>query len=541
MHLPFRPFPEPNESLPGYSVRLTSWYGYKSPDAFARQNFGYSLPPLLPDQSVTIDKWIRSLEISINVEAFTLSGHFSALRSRHQCDDARRIVADPIISSPRICEHCLAESGYHRFDWQIAHLIVCEQHSAPILDQCPSCDSPLKWNENLLSGCGSCGYKWGSRTNQLTEDIEAYKHAQKAIVDLDALYRAYLHSAFTFGHTVWQKVKFPYDSQRHFRLMQSAYRLVCDYRYNKAFSETVKICGDKSRLGKTVDDIRKRRISSLFNPIAAQRITFDKGDDPHLFDWPEMVIPVKHHKHLESIQPSDIAEGDCISEALGITLTQLNQLVSRGVVECMSSSQILRDRVFSVKTVSKNLEDVLLKSSCSSGQCDDLLSLQQAAKVAEKFSFDLVDCIGWFQSGKLEFNLLSRDYLLTDIRVNRRKLVACCESEFSHQRDDHLLDRLSVMKVLGVPEEVLDSLGKEGVLPSQRWYGPGVMFELGSVKKFLDRYRVARRESAILGVATGELWNRWCKSGGKTLIDALPGGHIVGIVEFDSLLIDEVA
>lgn len=114
--------------------------------------------------------------------------------------------------------------------------------------------------------------------------------------------------------------------------------------------------------------------------------------------------------------------------------------------------------------------------------------------------------------------------------MNRQQLVMRCESEFLQQDDERQLDRSTVMKMLGVPDKILDLLCKKGVLPSQKWYGPGAMFELGAIKEFLSQYRVARRESVILGVPTAQLWNELRLPGRRILIDSLPGGHIVGIV-----------
>ncbi len=530
MHLPFRPFPESDESLPGYSVRITAWYGYKSPDAFARQNFGYTLPPGLPDQSVAMDRWMQSLEIAIKVDAHVLSGHFSAIRQKHKRKDLRNIIGDTVISSPRVCEYCLADKGYHCFDWQVAHLIVCNQHSAPILDQCPTCNSPLKWNESLLSGCSDCGYKWGARALQPSVDFEACKQAQETIEDFDNLHQAYLHCAFSAGHTVWPKAKVPYNSQSHFELMRSAYRLVLDEDYNKQFAG-LRCHGDRHILSDAVADIRKERISALFCPDGCTDIAFFSERDPVEYDYPAMVIPAKHHKHLKNLRPSDIAEGDVVSEALGIELTQLNRLVSRGLIECISSSQILRDRLFSLKQVAENLEGIFLKSYSPEAQGDDALSLWQAEKVAEKFGFDLVDCLEWCRMEKMPFSLADQGRPLSRIRVNRPQLVTRCESEFLQQDDQRQLDRPTVLKVLGVPDKILDLLCKKGVLPSQKWYGAGAMFELGAIKEFLSQYRVARRESVILGVPTARLWNEFGLSGRRILIDSLPGGHIVGIVE----------
>lgn len=530
MRLPYRPHPQSDESLAGYSVRLTTWYGYQSPDAFARDNFGYPLPATLPDQSVAMDRWIQSLEEAIQFPPNTLGFHFIALRKKHELGEGRHIVSDKIVRSPRICEYCVSETGYHRFEWQVAHKIVCAKHIAPILDQCPSCQSPLKWNKSLLTGCSACAYTWGTRAIPDCQDLLAIKRAEENIANVDALYRGFLHSAFHSGHIVWPKSKLPYEPAIHFELMKSAYRLVCDHSYNERFAmrPSMSVGG---HLEDVVAHIRRERISSIYCQSSSCGVSFESLEAEQLCNQPAMVLPKKHQKHLCGVNPADIADGELVSEALGITLSELNQLVSKGVIGCLASSQILRDRVFSLKQVNESLDGLFSKSSGNFAGLDFGLSLIQAANIAEKFGYGFIDCVYWCSSGELPFVLTGTGRPLSWIKVRREQLVALCRLKFDHEDAARFLDRPTAMKVLGVPENVLDRLGRIGLLPSEKWYGPGVMFSFETVRTFLKRYDVARRESVILGIPTLELWSQWRKSSRTVLIEALAGGHTIGIIE----------
>ncbi len=539
MPLPFRPLPESDESMAGYSVRLSAWYGYRSPDAFARQYFGHTLPPQLADRSVAMGKWVSSLEESLKLEPGKLSRHWNGLRAKHQCEAHQRIITDTMIAAPRICEQCVAENGYTRFEWQQGHIIVCEQHISPILDQCPSCSAPFKWNANLLGGC-SCGYTWNASPREI-EDAEMYLRAQANVSDLDTLYRAYLHALFSSGHTIWARTKIPYDPAYHKHAMQQAYRLVCDADFNKQFADADIPVGSETTAGRTILEIRRRQIRELFSPVAAQGISFSKWENEGLIGRHEMVIPAKHHYLLGSLSPFEVAEGDVISEALGITLSELNQLVSRDVIKCVSSSQILRDRVFSAKQVSEDLDKLLAGASLLNTPEEDLLDLKQSRKIAEKFGFGVIDCLEWCRAEELHFGLVGAGCSLSDIRIDRNSLLSRCESKFADQEDSVHLNRMEAMKLLGVPENVLDRLGKEGVLPSEKWFGPGVMFELGTIRAFLAQHRIAKRESVILGVPTEELWTSWNKTEENILVESLPGGHLVGILKLDNRAVKEAA
>ncbi len=539
MQLPYRPLPRPDESLPGFSVRLATIYGFKNPDAFSRQVFGNSLPRFLPDKSVSMDKWLDSLENIYGCDPSSLSEHFVHLRQKYQCEDSRRIITDITIGSPRICEHCLSEIHYHRFEWQVAHRIVCDLHVSPILDSCPECQCSLKWDENILSGCKSCGYIWGSRGSN-PQQWQGYLKAQQSVSDLDRLYRGYLHSAFSKGHSVWPKAQVPYDPKLHSQLMQSAYRLVCDPEWNQALSGKYHSLRPEGHFDNGLAETHALRIKKLASPIAAAHVSFG-NDKPFLPDVPELVIPKKHQKHLKWVQAEDICESDTVAAVLGLSISQVNQLVSRDVIRCLSTSQILRDRVFNLGEVSDDISHLFGKATPNPAEKISGLTLDEADGIVQRYGFDLVDCIEWLHSGSLSFSLTDAPGCLAGIRVERETLINHCESSFMRRAADEELDRLTVMKMLGVPENVLDFLGKEGMLPSERWYGPGVRYEFSTIRDFLSRYCIARRESFIQGIPTSEIWKRLSPSKADVLLTELPGGHFVGIVKRDKLPVSEAA
>ncbi|WP_292047208.1 hypothetical protein [Marinobacter sp.] len=366
------------------------------------------------------------------------------------------------------------------------------------------------------------------------ENLDVLARAQKQVVDLDALYRGYLYSAFPSGHSFWPRMTFPYRAAIHFELMESAYRLVCDRSYNEAFA-TQSPVSTEGVLEDVVAQLRYENISSIWCPISSSDCHFKPKEVVSLSDQPELVIPKKHHRHFESIRPTDIADGEFLSRALGITLSELNQLVAQGVIECVSSNQILRDRVFSLHQVNQALDCLFSGALGNYVTFDDALSLTDAANIAEKFGFNFIDCVAWCYAGELLFDLSGSGRPLSWIRVNREDLVDLCHSKFEQEDSARFLDRLTAMQVLGVPENVLNHLGRKGVIPSEKWFGPGVMFSFETIREFLRKYQIARRESVILGVPTRELWDRWLNANPTILLEALPGGHTIGIIQSASV------
>lgn len=322
--------------------------------------------------------------------------------------------------------------------------------------------------------------------------------------------------------------------------MQSAYRLVCDRWWNRRVAERFTPTDLTNSFRRSLAGVRALRLEKLLNPVASSQLSFEEIESTVVSD-PSLVIPKRHQKHLDTVVAEDISEADTVAEVLGISIHQVNQLVSRGVLHCQSTTQILRDRAFDLSRVAQDISELLSKAHTTSINDVTDLDLEAAEGVAQRFGFDLVDCIDWLHSESLRFALVENPACLAGVRVKRKDLIDCCESELSKRADDEQLDRLTVMKMLGVPEAVLDFLGKQGTLPSERWYGPGVRYELKTVKGILNRYRIARRESAIWGIPVSDVWKQLKRSGTNVLLKELPGGRFVGIVECDKFALNEAA
>lgn len=56
----------------------------------------------------------------------------------------------------RFCPHCLAEDPTWRAGWEIMFHDVCPRHGVWLIDQCSSCEKPVRWNRDSLLRC-QCG------------------------------------------------------------------------------------------------------------------------------------------------------------------------------------------------------------------------------------------------------------------------------------------------------------------------------------------------------------------------------------------------
>lgn len=59
----------------------------------------------------------------------------------------------PEATASRICPECVAEAPIHRQVWHHVLVEVCPIHEGPIIDACPDCGSPLRWQRPRLEQC----------------------------------------------------------------------------------------------------------------------------------------------------------------------------------------------------------------------------------------------------------------------------------------------------------------------------------------------------------------------------------------------------
>lgn len=72
---------------------------------------------------------------------------------------------------PKVCQKCLAESGYCRRVWDCSLVTACPIHECLLLDTCPKCKRRLRPIRNGLSVC-ACGCDWSQLQPHLRPEHE---------------------------------------------------------------------------------------------------------------------------------------------------------------------------------------------------------------------------------------------------------------------------------------------------------------------------------------------------------------------------------
>ena len=69
----------------------------------------------------------------------------------------------------KVCPCCLAENSYCRKIWNLIPLTVCPIHHCLLIDICPECDRPIRWDRNSVNECKYCELDWRDIRSEILE------------------------------------------------------------------------------------------------------------------------------------------------------------------------------------------------------------------------------------------------------------------------------------------------------------------------------------------------------------------------------------
>ena len=69
----------------------------------------------------------------------------------------------------KVCSCCLAEKSYSRKIWNLIPLTVCPIHHCLLVDICPQCDRPIRWDRSAVNECKYCELDWRDIRSEILE------------------------------------------------------------------------------------------------------------------------------------------------------------------------------------------------------------------------------------------------------------------------------------------------------------------------------------------------------------------------------------
>lgn len=77
----------------------------------------------------------------------------------------------------RICPTCMVHSSVINSMWQYVTVARCPEHQTKLIDCCPECNEPLKWQASIFEKCHKCGFLWS--------DFKGDEYASYALTDIE--------------------------------------------------------------------------------------------------------------------------------------------------------------------------------------------------------------------------------------------------------------------------------------------------------------------------------------------------------------------
>ena len=168
-----RPRPYADEDLAGYILRLSQVNCYSSPQWI------YNLAEI-PQYAANGNFCDRStqdfskLAQLLSVEESTLwkmafREHKSSKVARVNFFDRSLPTYNLSKLKAKVCPCCLAEKSYCRKIWNLIPLTVCPIHHCLLVDICPQCDRPIRWDRNSVNECKYCELDWRDIKSEILE------------------------------------------------------------------------------------------------------------------------------------------------------------------------------------------------------------------------------------------------------------------------------------------------------------------------------------------------------------------------------------
>jgi hypothetical protein len=151
-----RPAPLKGESLRGFLLRVGERNGCgNSMNLFSALTGRQSTQYMVSDQA--LDNIAQALALSRQqIEAISYRPVGKDVTS--QCRFFGHTISVNHLRShhPAVCPDCLAQQQAISGVWDLRAVCVCPHHGKWLIDRCPACDEPLKWNRTSVANC-KCG------------------------------------------------------------------------------------------------------------------------------------------------------------------------------------------------------------------------------------------------------------------------------------------------------------------------------------------------------------------------------------------------
>lgn len=188
-----RPSMIEDESLEGFLVRVSQINGYEDIDDHSKFRYHYS--PVL-NQIKKNKKFILNDYILYDL-AEVLTGQEIIRRNhdRKYLSSRGLLIGHGSVGYPRLtryCPLCLQESKYHRIQWSMIPVVVCDKHLCFLRHKCHECDHFTNLKATITGICNRCERDITVQYDKVTREF-LFEHPFLVNIDYLSDKRVFLH------------------------------------------------------------------------------------------------------------------------------------------------------------------------------------------------------------------------------------------------------------------------------------------------------------------------------------------------------------
>jgi hypothetical protein len=343
-----RPYPEQNESLSGYFLRLATWNGFVSITELL-QTIGVKKPKVRLWglwKTEEIEDALTSLSVALNRSSSVIAAPF-LIQSQRWMFSELYLLQELRVDFTRVCPECMKQEKTIDWRWNIASVARCNHHNSLLIDHCPQCHQPFEWRYQLFTGCTHCEFKWKSYSSETISpctpfEQRLYPHEDGSLnatqEELSLLIQAMVFMARPFDARIDALQRVPY-SPNHSRLVLNAFALLEDPSVQFDWQKR-----NQQKNGLFAEPIIQPKLKQLDFPRELEI----KSIAPDFVERPEYVSRARNKLRMtdngESV-PYQVFH-DELAALFAINKADLIDLINKKVLTSLNSTEVLRDQIF---------------------------------------------------------------------------------------------------------------------------------------------------------------------------------------------------
>lgn len=380
-----RPRPLLGESFKGYALRVAYLNGRQNINQLCNLIGVRNNPRSFhqPDKDIHILKRLAPM-VSLS-ETDLLKKLNSGNKSLNQ---GKGLISSYDSIKLKVCPACVSSQGYIHSSWQHNYITHCEIHKCKLIEKCAFCEKYLEWQGQLLeSRCTNLNCQESLLDQVKSENVPLYQSSlAKLSTNQQELYLHYLFSNLLICERPYDEMLFPariiqqelkeltpYLIQAHAMLTNS------DFRHNwlnniaPHFNHSFQFPSIYSR---SLDDY----FGSMEKACRNLNLTESNITTPTIKECVTLVGKLRLKSINSNVNLRHQITASETARRLQVPVSDLSRIASLGLINCISTSQSYKYRLFDSRSIVENINKRLISKASPTPADQPLIKLGELAK-----------------------------------------------------------------------------------------------------------------------------------------------------------------